>query len=198
MGATASKKYRRYRRLLTRAWTATAPQTIRPGDIIKIKLQDADGDWANHWALCDHIDQFGHVYCYHVVTDDRDLDKDVTRRALVRYETLERIIYSKGHHSSAEPARYRVANQRRLARKVLWTVGRQVPEWQDLAADLEQLPGQYVDYHWKTRNEEHYCTHWRYAIGWSTDVYTDHQIVDKTIDQMAILTRRTTAKEVAG
>ena len=151
------------------------------GDLIEIHRNGY-----KHWVICEGIDSSGSIWCFHVthttpIDTHQPIDEVIPTKevafngkALLKYEPLEDILKDT---NDGKPSLCRKNNQQNMARNMLATVGNQLPDLNEVFAVLHRLKDRYLPYDLKASNCEHYCTFWKYGIGWSSQVNSFKEIL---------------------
>lgn len=157
---------------------------LNPGDLIEVHR----GRY-RHWVLCEDIDESGTVWCFHVTAVgqyDPELDapfdesvritKEVSfnGKAWLKYQPLDDILRDTPDQTLSK---CRVNNQTGMALKMLNAVRNQAPDITQVFKRLHELKDRLFSYDLKSLNCEHYCTLWKYGIGWSSQVNTFKDII---------------------
>ncbi|XP_054159050.1 phospholipase A and acyltransferase 1-like [Oppia nitens] len=161
---------------------------LTPGDLIEIQRNKY-----KHWVLFESVDSMGNVWCYHVsavgqhMMDDEVADglrKEVSfnGNALLKYEPLIDILKD---NECLQPSLCRINNQSLMAKEMLKTTNNQMPVLDQVLSHLNRLKDSILKYDLKSLNCEHYCTLWKYGIGWSSQVNSCKDIVMATLKMMA-------------
>ena len=155
------------------------------GDLIEIKRNGY-----NHWVICESIDSYGTVWCFHVTlisiepplnhleinSTETSTTTTITNsvNAILKYEPLQDILKD---NSDGKPSLCRLNNQQKRAKQKL--NGRDVcdRDLDELFKVLHQTKDRSTPYDLKTNNCEHYVTQWKYGIGWSSQLNALKQIV---------------------
>ena len=141
---------------------------VKLGDLIEIKRKEIC-----HWVICRDIDSNGRIWCVHV-TDSHG--KKIKGTSQVQYQLLEHILKDT---DDGQPSLCRVNNQEDMALEVLAEHNMQPPDLNKVFESLDQMKGKIVEYDLGSSNCEHYCTLWKYGIGWSSQVNTFGQKMEK-------------------
>jgi len=153
---------------------------LSQGDLIEVHRNKY-----KHWVICESIDSKGTVWCFHVTgvgqtyeeqNNEPFLRKEIALngKALLKYEPLEDIVKDT---EDGKPSLCRVNNQQNMGRKMLTTIGNQLPNLNQVFRVLHSLKDTILKYDLKASNCEHYCTFWKYGIGWSSQVNTFKDII---------------------
>ena len=149
---------------------------IKIGDLIEIHPNGNGSLNYEHWVMCESIDSCGTVWCFHITA----IDHRTNGRAVLEYELLEDILYDTADRQPPEerkPSLCRVNNQQNMARKMLATLNNEMPDFKDVFKLLHRMKDKVFKFDLMTTNCEHYCTLWKYGIGWSTQINTYQDIV---------------------
>ena len=171
---------------------------VKQGDLIEIHRNKY-----KHWVMCESIDTTGNVWCFHITAvghqsaEDEDTDQQIALRkevsfngkALLKYEPLEDILKDT---DDRQPSLCRVNNQHNMARKMLATLRNQMPDLKNVFKVLHRLKDTVFKYDLKASNCEHYCTFWKYGIGWSSQVNSFKDVLTAGLQIVS-----TTAKAMA-
>ncbi|CAG2107673.1 unnamed protein product [Medioppia subpectinata] len=135
----------------------------------------------SHWALVESVDPRGNIRCYHLARDPLTAP---TRR-VVRWEPLVNILDECADIGADGFVYWRCNNQHRLARQLLAITGRHGPPPLDVVfGEINKFRDREVAFDPDGCNAEHYCTYWRYGIGWSSGRHPPQQIVAKAEHEM--------------
>ena len=126
---------------------------LKPGDLIEIRRYTY-----KHWAMF-HKRVGNTVWCYHISEILTDKGK-----ATVFYEPLDLIL--KESDGNLSPCR--INNQEQTAEDMKTKHGTQSPDINEVFSILHDLRDSSLPYNLRTNNSEHYCTLWKYGIGWSS------------------------------
>ena len=167
---------------------------LKQGDLIEVYRKRY-----RHWVICESIDSNGTVWCFHVTavwsdqTDDDHNIQPILRKeipfngkALLKYEPLEDILKDT---EDGIPSLCRVNNQQNMARKLLTAIGNQLPQLSEVFAVLHRLKNTILKYDLKASNCEHYCTFWKYGIGWSSQVNSFKEILTAGLQIISTTTK---------
>ena len=136
---------------------------LKRGDLIEIQRLVY-----RHWVICEKIDTYGTVWCFHVTASDPNQpinEIGFNGTAVLRYEPLEHILKDAADGTSSL---CRINNQEEMALKMMASVGKEMPDLDQVFDYLHQNKDHTFDYDLRSNNCEHYCTLWKYGIGWSS------------------------------
>jgi hypothetical protein len=156
---------------------------INSGDLIEIHRNSY-----KHWAICERIDENGIIWCFHVtgtqLIDNCNDTKEVAfnGKASIKYEPLLDILKD---NNCSTPSLCRINNQKIMAQNMLKTTRNQMPDTKEVFKMLHRLKDSFVKYDLKSLNCEHYCTLWKYGIGWSSQVNSYQDIVTAALKMVS-------------
>ena len=143
---------------------------VERGDLIEVKR----GNYS-HWLICESVESDGTVWCFHVSSEygSSSFSGRPTEDVIIKYQKLEDVLKDT---DDGKPSPFRVDNQKSMAEMHL--KGRECPDLDAVFSQLHEKKGSKVEYDWKRLNCEHYCTEWKYGIGWSSQVDDFHDATD--------------------
>ncbi|CAG2117378.1 unnamed protein product [Medioppia subpectinata] len=168
---------------------------LNSGDLIEVLR----GPY-KHWAIFESVDRFGNCMCFHITAieepidhNDSGLEKNDVRKeisfdgkALLKYEPLLDILKDS---DSPKPSMCRINNQEIMGQRMRKMINNQIPDLNQVFKVLHAFKDTVLKYCLKSLNCEHYCTFWKYGIGWSSQVNSFKDIITTALKTVSSLSR---------